>query len=64
MSSPNAQNLTLRTTSKTILKRVEPSAPYTELQKDAAERSGGVLRDETRTMAIGENFSMSLWSEI
>jgi hypothetical protein len=36
--------------------KVEPSAPYTQGQNGGAERSGGVLKDEIRTMAIGANF--------
>ena len=39
------------------LMRVEPSASYTRVQNGAAERSGGVLKDEIRTITIGANFS-------
>jgi hypothetical protein len=39
------------------LMRVEPSAPYTRMQNGAAERSGGILKDEVRTITIGANFS-------
>lgn len=39
------------------LMRVESSASYTRVQNGAAERSGGVLKDEIRTIKIGANFS-------
>jgi len=43
---------------------VEPSAPYTAAQLGGAERSGGVVKERIRTMAIGANFSNNLWPEI
>jgi Reverse transcriptase (RNA-dependent DNA polymerase) len=44
--------------------RVEPSAPYTGAQNGGAERSGGVLKNEIRAMAIGANLPDELWPEV
>jgi hypothetical protein len=44
--------------------KVEPSAPYTQGQNGGAERSGGVLKDEIRTMAIAANLPDEIWPEI
>jgi hypothetical protein len=38
--------------------------PYTQGQNGGAERSGGVLKDEIRTMAIAANLPDELWPEI
>jgi hypothetical protein len=39
---------------------IEPSASYTGAQLGHAERSGGVVKDKTRTMAITTNFPNEL----
>jgi hypothetical protein len=44
--------------------KVEPSAPYTRAQLGHAERSGGVVKERIRTMAIGANLPEGLWPEI
>jgi hypothetical protein len=44
--------------------KVEPSAPYTGAQLGGAERSGGVVKEKIRTMAIGANLPEKLWPEI
>jgi hypothetical protein len=43
---------------------VEPSAPYTNSQIGGAERSGGVVKDKIRTMAIASNLPEELWPEM
>ena len=40
--------------------KVEPSAPYTRAQLGGAERSGGVVKERIRTMAIGANLPKGL----
>ena len=44
--------------------KLEPSAPYTGAQLGGAERPGGVIKEKTRTMAIGANLPEDLWPEI
>jgi hypothetical protein len=42
--------------------KVEPSAPYTQGQNGGAERTEGVVKDESRTIAIGANLPDQLWA--
>ena len=39
----------------------EPSAPRTQSQNGAAERSGGVIMEKARAMRIGANIPEDLW---
>lgn len=43
---------------------LEPSAPNTQAQNGAAERSGGVIIEKARAMRIGANLPHDLWNEI
>jgi hypothetical protein len=43
---------------------LEPSAPYTNTQIGGAERSGGVIKDKTHTMAIASILLEELWPEM
>lgn len=43
---------------------LEPSAPYTQAQNGAAERSGGVIKTKERTMREEAKLPSSLWPEI
>jgi hypothetical protein len=43
--------------------RIEPSATYTGAQNGGAERSGGAIKEEIRTMAIGARIPDTLWIE-
>src|SRR5262245_61413693 len=42
----------------------EPSAPRTQAQNGAAERSGGVIMEKARVMRISANLPHNLWKEI
>ena len=42
----------------------EPSAPRTQQQNGMAERSGGVIMTQSRTMRISANLPHGLWKEI
>jgi hypothetical protein len=44
--------------------RIEPSAPDTQAQNGAAERSGGVVKDKIRAMGITSNLPKVMWVEI
>ena len=44
--------------------RLEPSAPYTQAQNGAAERSGGVIKDKARAMRASAKLPQFLWPEI
>lgn len=44
--------------------KAEPSASHTQCQNGGAERSGGVIKEKIRTMAIGANLPDQLWPEI
>ena len=44
--------------------RLEPSAPNTQAQNGAAERSGGVIKEKARAMRYGSKLPSFLWSEI
>ena len=44
--------------------RTEPSPAYTQSLNGAAERSGGMVKNTIRAMAIGANFPDTLWREI
>jgi hypothetical protein len=43
---------------------LEPSAPDTQAQNGGAERSGGVVKDKSRTIRIDANLPWELWPEI
>ena len=43
--------------------KVEPSPAYTQALNGAAERSGGMVKNTIRAMAIGANLPHSLWRE-
>ncbi len=42
----------------------EPSAPHTQAQNGAAERSGDVIMKKARAMRISANLPHNLWKEI
>jgi transposase InsO family protein len=42
----------------------EPSAPRTQAQNGAAERSGGIIMEKARAMRISANLPHDLWKEI
>jgi len=44
--------------------KFEPSAPRTQAQNGAAERSGGVIMEKARAMRISANLPHNLWKEI
>jgi hypothetical protein len=44
--------------------KLEPSAPDTGAQNGGTERSGRVLKNKIRTMAIGTNLLDELWPEV
>ncbi|KAL1976427.1 hypothetical protein VTN31DRAFT_2709 [Thermomyces dupontii] len=44
--------------------KAEPSAPYTQAQNGAAERSGGVLKERINAMGRSANLPEALWREI
>lgn len=44
--------------------KVEPAPPRTQDLNGAAERSGGVVKDKARTMALSANLPMDLWREV
>lgn len=44
--------------------KVEPSAPYTQSQNGAAERSGGVVKEKGNAMREGAKLPAFLWPEI
>lgn len=44
--------------------KLEPSAPYTQAQNGAAERSGGVIKEKERAMRTGARLPHQLWPEI
>lgn len=43
---------------------LEPSAPDTQAQNGGAERSGGVIKDKSRTIRLDANLPWELWPEI
>jgi len=43
---------------------IEPSAPRTQEQNGAAERSGGVIMERARAMRLAANLPHNLWKEI
>ena len=43
--------------------QMEPSAPDTPAQNGGAERSGGVIKEKARAMAVGANLPDGLWVE-
>jgi hypothetical protein len=44
--------------------KVEPSPPYTQELNGGAERSGGVVKDKSRSMRAGSKLPSALWKEI
>ncbi|KAL8376599.1 hypothetical protein RB595_007616 [Gaeumannomyces hyphopodioides] len=44
--------------------KIEPSAPYTQSQNGAAERSGGMIKEKARAMKAGAKLPSFLWVEI
>ena len=44
--------------------KIEPSAPYSQSQNGATERSGGVVKDKERAMRNGAKLPSFLWPEI
>jgi hypothetical protein len=44
--------------------RMEPSAPYTQSQNGAAERSGSVIKDKIRAMRTSSHLPSKLWREV
>ena len=44
--------------------QIEPSAPDTQAQNGAAERSGGVIKDKARAMRLDANLPWQMWPEI
>ncbi|KAL1996476.1 hypothetical protein VTN49DRAFT_8076 [Thermomyces lanuginosus] len=44
--------------------KVEPAPPRTQDLNGAAERSGGVVKDKARTMALSANLPKDLWREV
>ena len=44
--------------------RLETSAPDTQAQNGGAERSGGVIKDKSRTIRLDANLPWELWPEI
>lgn len=43
---------------------IEPSAPHTQAQNGAAERSGGVIKDRIRTLRLSSKLPGYMWPEI
>ena len=44
--------------------KVEPSPPYTQELNAGAERSGGVIKDKSRSMRASSKLPSALWREI